>query len=257
MNTFTPLVLTAGEPAGIGPDLCVMLAQMVFDGPLVILADRRVLAARAVLLGLPFDVPEYVAGSGARLSVLHLPTSAEVTPGRLDVANSTYVLATLQRAITGCLSGEFAGMVTGPVHKGVINDAGIAFTGHTEFLAEGTCTAQVVMLLAGGGMRVALATTHLPLRAVADAITPDSLQTTLRILHAALQRDYASVSHFYVSKLDLGELHETPLVSSRRVHIGARSMQHRAAVSRYVHGGGGDRRGRIAHRAAFDPGPSN
>jgi 4-hydroxythreonine-4-phosphate dehydrogenase len=190
MNTPAPLVLTAGEPAGIGLDLCVMLAQMAFDGPLVILADRRVLAARAALLGLAFDVPEYVAGRSARLSVLHLPASAQVTPGRLDVANSAYVLATLQRAITGCLSGEFAGMVTGPVHKGVINDAGIAFTGHTEFLAERTATAQVVMLLAGGGMRVALATTHLPLRDVADAITLDSLQTTLRILHAALQRDF-------------------------------------------------------------------
>ncbi len=194
MNTSTPLVLTAGEPAGIGPDLCVMLAQTAFDGPLVILADRHVLAARAVLLGLPFEVPEYVAGGGAHLSVLHLPTSAEVTPGRLDVVNSAYVLATLQRAITGCLSGEFAGMVTGPVHKGVINDAGIAFTGHTEFLAERTGTSQVVMMLAGGGMRVALATTHLPLSAVADAITPDSLQTTLRILYAALRRDFGIAS---------------------------------------------------------------
>ncbi len=190
MNTPAPLVLTAGEPAGIGPDLCVMLAQMAFDGPLVILADRRVMAARAALRRLPFDVPEYIAGSGAHLSVLHLPASAEVTPSHLDVANSAYVLATLQRAIDGCLSGEFAGMVTGPVHKGVINDAGIAFTGHTEFLAERTGTKQVVMMLAGGGMRVALATTHLPLRAVADAITPDSLLDILRILHAALRRDF-------------------------------------------------------------------
>jgi 4-hydroxythreonine-4-phosphate dehydrogenase len=104
------------------------------------------------------------------------------------------VLATLERAIVGCLSGEFAGMVTGPVHKGVINDAGIAFTGHTEFLAERTGSAQVVMMLAGGGMRVALATTHLPLRAVADAITPDSLRMTLQILHAALKRDFGILS---------------------------------------------------------------
>jgi len=190
MNNPSALVLTAVEPAGIGPDLCVMLAQMALDGPLVVLADRRVLAARAELLGLPFDVPEYVAGSGARLSVLHLPASAEVTPGCLDAANGAYVLATLERAIAGCVSGEFAGMVTGPVHKGVINEAGIAFSGHTEFLAEQTGTPRVVMLLAGAGMRVALATTHLPLRAVADAITPESLLATLRILHAALRRDF-------------------------------------------------------------------
>jgi len=245
MNNPAPLVLTAGEPAGIGPDLCVLLAQMslgacrtlvvdsenqpsrghflpispphgcsmgqeigkkgagavdlqpmipksdrLLDGPLVILADHRVLTARAALLGLPFSLPEYVAGSGDRLSVLHLPAPAQVTPGCLDAANSAYVLATLERAIAGCLGGEFAGMVTGPVHKGVINDAGIAFTGHTEFLAERTGTAQVVMLLAGGGMRVALATTHLPLREVSDAITPSSLQAILRILHAGLRRDF-------------------------------------------------------------------
>ena len=171
-----------------------MLAGKSCDGRIVIVADRDVLLKRAERLGLAFEVPEYVAGGAARLSLLHLPTSAPVTPGVLDPANSSYVLATLERAIAGCLSGEFAGMVTGPVHKGVINDAGIAFTGHTEFLAERTGTAQVVMMLAGGGMRVALATTHLPLRAVADAITPDSLQTTLRILHAALRRDFGIAS---------------------------------------------------------------
>jgi len=171
-----------------------MLAGKPCDGRIVVVADRDVLLKRAERLGLAFELPEYVAGGAARLSLLHLPANGPVTPGVLDPANSSYVLATLERAIAGCLSGEFAGMVTGPVHKGVINDAGIAFTGHTEFLAERTGTAKVVMMLAGGGMRVALATTHLPLRAVADAITPDSLQTTLRILHAALRRDFGIAS---------------------------------------------------------------
>ena len=194
MPTSVPLVLSAGEPAGIGPDLCVMLAQQAPKASIVLLADREVLAARAASLGLPFSLPDYRAGGEDSLSLLHMPTMASVTPGRLDPANGAYVLHTLERAIDGCLNGEFAGLVTGPVHKGVINEAGIAFTGHTEFLAERTGTRQVVMLLAGGGMRVALATTHLPLREVADAITPDSLLDILRILHAALRRDFGIAS---------------------------------------------------------------
>lgn len=191
MSNPLPLVLTAGEPAGIGPDLCVMLAQSAAGGRVVLLADRHVLAARAAMLRLPFVVPDYTPDGDARVSVLHMPAPAPVTPGRLDAANGPYVLDTLRRAVAGCVGGEFAGLVTGPVHKGVINEAGVAFSGHTEFLAELTHTPRVVMMLAGGGMRVALATTHLPLRAVADAITPASLQQTLRILHAALRRDFA------------------------------------------------------------------
>ena len=196
----TPLVLTAGEPAGIGPDLCVLLSALVSaplaESPprpgqrLVILADRVVLSARAAMLGLSFDLPDYTQNSDASLSVLHMPTAAPVVPGQLDSRNSRYVLDTLRRAVTGCVQGEFAGMVTGPVHKGVINSAGFPFSGHTEFLAELTATPRVVMMLVGGGMRVALATTHLPLREVAAAITPASLRETLRILQAALQRDF-------------------------------------------------------------------
>lgn len=167
-----------------------MLAQQAPKAPIVLLADRDVLVARAARLDLPLSLPDYRAGSGNSLSLLHMPTPAPVTPGSLEPANGTYVLRTLERAIDGCLKGEFAGLVTGPVHKGVINEAGIAFTGHTEFLAERTGTQQVVMLLAGGGMRVALATTHLPLREVADAITSDSLLDILRILHVALRRDF-------------------------------------------------------------------
>ena len=192
-----PLVLTAGEPAGIGPDLAVLLAQSPPDSPIVILAERTMIEARAAQLGLAFDLPDYRPDADATLSLLSLPLAAPTSPGRLDAGNAGYVLDTLRRAVTGCQTGEFSGLVTGPVHKGVINEAGIAFTGHTEFLAELTGTPQVVMMLAGDmrdgkPLRVALATTHLPLRAVADAITPASLEETLRILHAALRRDFAA-----------------------------------------------------------------
>lgn len=201
--TSTPLVVTAGEPAGIGPDLCVKLAHVhTGDPPLVILADRELLTARAALLNLRFDVPDYRPGQLPPLSLLNLPLAAPVTPGRPDTANSAYVLASLRRAVEGCMSGEFAGLVTAPVHKGVINAAGIPFTGHTEYLAKLTATAKVVMMLVGEcrlprtgddvpfPLRVALATTHLPLRQVADAITPDGLEQTLRILVDGLKRDF-------------------------------------------------------------------
>lgn len=189
-------MITAGEPAGIGPDLCVRLAQAPPQVALVILANRSLLEARAQQLGLSLDLPDYAPGSLARLSLLDLPLAIPATAGVLDAGNAGYVLAGLRRAVAGCLSGEFAGLVTGPVHKGVINDAGYAFTGHTEFLADLTGTPRVVMMLAGGmrfggGMlRVALATTHLPLRAVADAISSASLEITLHILHDALRQDF-------------------------------------------------------------------
>lgn len=193
-NSFLPLVITAGEPAGIGPDLCVLLAQsspqLATPGRLVIIADHDVLRARAAQLDLPFDLPEYDSGLDVPMSIRHLPAAVPVRPGQLDKGNARYVLETLRRAVVGCANGEFAGMVTGPVHKGIINEAGFPFTGHTEFLAELTNTPRVVMLLEGGGMRVALVTTHLPLKDVAAAITRESLQETLQILHAALRRDF-------------------------------------------------------------------
>jgi 4-hydroxythreonine-4-phosphate dehydrogenase len=185
-----PLVITAGEPAGIGPDLCVLLAQAPALAPLVILADRQLLEERSHQLGLPLALPDYVEHAPQDLSLLSLPLAVPAQAGRLVPANAPYVLACLRRATAGCLDGEFAGLVTGPVHKGVINDAGIPFTGHTEYLAELTGTPRVVMMLAGDGMRVALATTHLPLKEVAAAITRASLMETLQILHAALVRDF-------------------------------------------------------------------
>ncbi len=170
------IALTAGEPAGIGPDLCVQLAQALPEAEITVIADRTLIEQRAQLLGLPLG----------RLNVHHIPLAVSCSPGKLDVANSRYVLETLTYAAAGCLDGRFDAIVTAPVHKGIINDAGIPFTGHTEFLAELTETSQVVMMLVGGGMRVALATIHLPLRSVPDAITRESLETNLRILHRDL-----------------------------------------------------------------------
>lgn len=186
------LAVTSGEPAGIGPDLCLQLARHAF--PVVVLADKSLLAQRAAHLGLKVELIDYgteiTPAVPNQLRVLHIPLAHAVTAGKLDPANSRYVLELLTRATQGCQSGEFSGMVTAPVHKGVINDAGIPFTGHTEFLAELTHTPLVVMMLAGGGLRVALATTHVPLRAVADAVTQPLLEEILRILHCDLQRRF-------------------------------------------------------------------
>jgi 4-hydroxythreonine-4-phosphate dehydrogenase len=194
---LSPLVLTAGEPAGIGPDLSVLLAQKPPPCPLVILANRELIETRAAQLGLRFEIPNYDPNAPAPLSLLSLPLAAPVDAGRLNPANADYVLAGLRRATAGCQRGEFSGLVTGPVHKGVINDAGIAFTGHTEYLADLTGTPRVVMMLAGDmpngiPLRVALATTHLPLKDVSAAITQSSLEEVLRILHEALKRDFAA-----------------------------------------------------------------
>jgi 4-hydroxythreonine-4-phosphate dehydrogenase len=208
MSAPSPLIITAGEPAGIGPDLCVLLAQSPPPCPLVVLADRNLLSSRARQLGLHFDPPDHVAGGDAAFSLLHQPLDVPAESGRLAPGNAGYVLDCLRRAVAGCQSGEFTGLVTGPVHKGVINEAGIPFTGHTEFLAELTHTPRVVMMLAGDmdygrPLRVALVTTHLPLRAVADAITADALKETLHILHAALRQDFAAPApHILVAGLN-------------------------------------------------------
>ena len=194
-----PLVIavTSGEPAGIGPELCLRLATFPGDVQLVVIGDRNLLAERARLLGLNVAVRAFCPKNPvdrSMLDILHIPLAAPSKPGQLDAANGPYVLALLDRALAGCQSGEFAAMVTAPVHKGVINDAGVHFTGHTEYLAEKTATPLVVMMLAGntelGPLRVALVTTHLPLKDVPAAITADVLEKTLRILHADLQHKY-------------------------------------------------------------------
>lgn len=187
------LAITSGEPAGVGPDLCAALPRRDWPARLVVLGDRALIAARVHAVEPSVEVIDYQPGGSAgpgAIEVLHVPLAAPAVPGQLDAANGRYVLDILDRAIAGCKSGEFAGMVTAPVHKGIICDAGVPFSGHTEYLAESTGTPLVVMMLVGGGMRVALATTHLPLKDVSAAITWPLLTDTLRILHADLVRDF-------------------------------------------------------------------
>ena len=180
-----PLVaVTAGEPAGIGPDLCAMLASRDLPARIAVVADRDLLAQRAAALGIKLALKNVDDPSATidELLVRHVPLSAPVVAGTLNAANSPYVLRTLEVAADGCMQGVFDAMATAPVHKGIINDAGFPFTGHTEFLAERTGVPQVVMMLVGGGLRVALATTHLALRDVPAAITPTGLARTIEIL---------------------------------------------------------------------------
>lgn len=190
MNAMRPVIaVTSGEPAGIGPELCAQLAQADFPARLVVLGDLDLIRARAATLAHTVRVREWRADeppeSGV-VDVLPVPLAVPSRAGYVEPANAPHVLAMLDRAIDGCVSGEFAAMVTAPVHKAVLNEAGISFSGHTEYLAERTATPRVVMMLVGGGLRVALVTTHLPLAAVPAAITPAVLEETLRILHRDL-----------------------------------------------------------------------
>jgi 4-hydroxythreonine-4-phosphate dehydrogenase len=186
------IVFTPGEPAGIGPDLCVQLAQRELDMDLVVVADPQLLANRAQLLGLPLQIqpfdPTAPISAGHAGTIQLLPTTLKTasTPGQLDPDNAEYVLECLRLATKGCMDGDFHALVTGPVHKGIINDAGLPFTGHTEFLADIT-HGTPVMMLATEGLRVALATTHLPLAEISRAITQELLERIIRILHTDLQ----------------------------------------------------------------------
>ena len=185
-----PLVFTPGEPAGIGPDLCVRLASMDRKAEVVALCDRGLIEARAKRLGVSLTIEAYrpgasVARDRGRLTHIQVPLRSPCEPGRLAPANAAYVLETLRQATKALLDGTFSALVTGPVHKGVINDAGLPFTGHTEFLASLT-GGDPVMMLACPGLRVALATTHLPLADVTRAITASGLERTLGVLHADL-----------------------------------------------------------------------
>ena len=190
------VVITPGEPAGIGPDLVLAIARQAWPVELVVVADPQLLQQRAQLLGLDIQFKNYDPDAAATpqtagtLTIAPVSLIADVTPGKLDSANGTYVLKTLERAARGALDGEFAALVTGPVHKGVINDAGVPFSGHTEFFAEQAGCDQVVMMLATEGLRVALATTHLPLNQVSAAITPESLTRTIEILHKDLRQQF-------------------------------------------------------------------
>ncbi|WP_291968995.1 4-hydroxythreonine-4-phosphate dehydrogenase PdxA [Candidatus Symbiopectobacterium sp.] len=194
--TTSRIVITPGEPAGIGPDLIIQLAQRDWPVELVVCADPALLRSRATLLSLPLTLRDYQPGAPASaqragsLTILPVALSAEASPGELNVDNGLYVVNTLARACDGCLSGEFAALVTGPVHKGIINDAGVPFSGHTEFFADRSSCEKVVMMLATGELRVALATTHLPLADVSRAITRDCLHEVIAILQRDLQQKF-------------------------------------------------------------------
>lgn len=196
MQAALRLLLTPGEPAGIGPDLCVQLAQRAHPVELVAVGDPALLQRRAALLGLPLRLHQvdgttmpqpYPAGE---LGVMPVALAATETPGQLDVRNAGYLLDTLRIAADECLAGRAAGVVTAPLQKSVINDAGIPFSGHTEYFAERCGVAMPVMMLTAGTLRVALATTHLPLRAVPDAITPQRLIQVLRALDQGLRDQF-------------------------------------------------------------------
>lgn len=192
MTKVKRIAITPGEPAGIGPDLVLSLAQQNWPHELVICANSQLMVERAAQLGLPVEIIDYDPAQPARphqagtLVVANQALRAPVTIGELNEQNGHYVLDTLTRAADGCMSGEFAAVVTGPVHKGVINRAGVSFSGHTEFFAQKSDTSQVVMMLATEGLRVALVTTHIPLAYVSQAVTADRLQQVIRILHADL-----------------------------------------------------------------------
>ncbi len=185
------LAVTPGEPAGIGPDLIIQLVQRGYPHELVAYTDPDLLLQRAQQLGLPLRLRQSADSprplDPGELAIHPLTLAAPVIAGQLNPANSPFVLQSLELATRYCVRGHCAALITGPVHKGVINDAGIAFSGHTEYLAALTHTANVVMLLATEGLRVALATTHLPLARVAQAITPQLLETVITILHCDLQ----------------------------------------------------------------------
>jgi 4-hydroxythreonine-4-phosphate dehydrogenase len=188
------IAVTSGEPAGVGPDLCLQLARGPLPCELICLGDRELLGERARQLGLKLNLWDYEPGQPARphtpgtLAVLHIPLAVPAEPGKLTVRNAAAVLALLDRAAQGCLLGEFAAMVTAPVQKSTIIEAGFAFTGHTEYLAQLCAAPLPVMMLASGNMRVALATTHLPLASVAQAITGTLLEDVITIVATGLTR---------------------------------------------------------------------
>ncbi|MGO9717925.1 MAG: 4-hydroxythreonine-4-phosphate dehydrogenase PdxA [Steroidobacteraceae bacterium] len=190
------IVITSGEPAGIGPDTCAVLAQHDWPADLVVAGDTALLSATAAALKLPLVIERYepsraaAAHRGGILKVLHLPTAQPVVAGLLDARNAAYVIEMLDRACDGCMNGEFAAMVTAPVQKSTLIEAGFAFTGHTEYLAGRSRAAMPVMMLVNGRLRVALVTTHLPLAEVPRAITAERLRATLRIVHTDLGRHF-------------------------------------------------------------------
>jgi len=246
------IAITPGEPAGIGADLLIQLVQQPHTQQLIAIADPELLQQRARQLQLPLTLVPHdstqspVATAATRLDFVPVTLPRPATAGHLESANAPYVLECLRRAVHGCLQGEFAALVTGPVHKGIINDAGLPFTGHTEFLAALTDTPQVVMLLTAPGLRVALATTHLPLREVADAITQDNLRTTLTILDQDLRRRFG-IARPRISVLGLNPH------AGESGHLGREELDVIIPVLQELRKAGLDLTGPLPADTAFDP----
>lgn len=193
------IAISAGEPAGIGPDIVLAASGRDWDAELVVIADRDMLSARAAALGIdvtltPYDTATEQISRRGGLSLVHEPLAVTSAPAQAETRNAKGVLAALECATHGCLSGEFDAMVTAPVNKAVIADSGVPFSGHTEYLAHLTGTAQVVMLLAASELRVALATTHIPLSAVPETINQTLLLNVLRVMNSDLQSKFAIAS---------------------------------------------------------------
>jgi 4-hydroxythreonine-4-phosphate dehydrogenase len=189
------IALSSGEPAGVGPDICIRSAQQAHAADITVLGDPELLQARAEELDLPLSIdtsprPVPQAQQAGRMHVMPVKLRTACKTGKLDSANAAYVIEMLERGADACLYGGFDALVTAPVHKGVINDAGIPFTGHTEFLAQRCKTPHPVMMLAAGALRVALATTHLPLKEVPQALSRESLELTLQVLREGLKRRF-------------------------------------------------------------------
>lgn len=189
------LAVTPGEPAGIGPDLIIMLSQQVWDAQIVVFADEQMLKARAAVLGIDVEIIPYskdmqFVQQAGQIIVHHVAVKSDVVAGELNSENGHYVVDTLRLACEANMQGEFDAVVTGPVHKGIINKAGVSFSGHTEYFAQQSNTADVVMMLATDGLRVCLATTHIPLAYVSKAITPERLEKVIGIMHADLQQKF-------------------------------------------------------------------
>lgn len=187
------IIITPGEPAGIGPDITIQLAQLAWDAELIVIADPDLLMQRAHLMNLPLQLLDdkhtstHLPGT---LKIIPIELNDHVVPGKLNVSNASYVLKTLEAAAKLCLSHQADAIVTGPVHKGIMNEAGISFTGHTEFFAQCANVPKTVMLFVVDQLKVALVTTHLPLNKVSDAITKENLQSTLTILKNGLQDQF-------------------------------------------------------------------
>lgn len=247
-----PIVLTPGEPAGIGPDLAVSLSRQVFDFGLVIAADPDMLRERASLLRIPVEVVDYDPAQpprdqrAGRLTVLPCKLAAPSIPGQTTAANAGYVLSAVDHAVDGCLAGRFSAMVTGPVHKAVVNEAGHRFSGHTEYIAERCGNVFPVMMLMNQALRVALVTTHLPLRNVADTITPALVETVI----TTVQREM--IKRFGIASPRLLVCGLNPHAGERG-YLGREEIEHIEPVVRNLQAQGMQISGPVPADTAFTP----